>query len=121
VFEAGDFQSTIIDHAEARDISNYTNPKYYWHYADTREVTTLLTEGNEAPTRAQWAADYEKAETLIAHQAVNVWFFNLPEITVAKRDIVGLPHGSLSESFQLSALQIGGKLTAAERRLGFTS
>ncbi len=121
VFEAGDFQSTIIDHAEARDISNYTNPKYYWHYADTREVTTLLTEGNEAPTRAQWAVDYEKAETLIAHQAVNVWFFNLPEITVAKRGIVGLPHGSLSESFQLSALQIGGKLTAAERRLGFTS
>ena len=120
VFEAGDFQSTIIDHAEARDISNYTNPKYYWHYADTRVVTALLTKGNEAPTHAQWVSDYEKAETLIAHQAVNVWFFNLPEITAAKRDIVGLPHGSLSESFQLSALQIGGKLGAQERRLGFT-
>jgi peptide/nickel transport system substrate-binding protein len=121
VFEAGDFQSTIIDQAEVRDISNYANPKYYWHYADTREVTALLTQGNEAPTRAQWVSSYQRAETLIARQAVNVWFFNLPEITVAKRGIVGLPHGSLSESFQLSALKVGGRLGAQERRLGFTS
>lgn len=121
VFEGGDFQSTIIDHAEARDISNYTNPKYYWHYATTSKVTAMLTAADEAPTIAQWKTGYEKAETLIAHQAVNVWFFNLPEITVAKKGIVGLPHGSLSESFQLTALQIGGKLSAAERREGFTS
>lgn len=121
VFEGGDFQATIIDHAEARDIGNYTNPKYYWHYATTSKVTALLTAGNEAPSLAKWKKDYEKAETLIARQAVNVWFFNLPEITVAKKGIVGLPSGSLSESFQLQALQVGGKVSAANRQLGFTS
>src|SRR6267143_1583435 len=32
VFREADFDLTIIGHAEAWDIKNYANPKYYWRY-----------------------------------------------------------------------------------------
>src|SRR5438067_145505 len=31
---AQDYDLTIINHVEERDIANYGNPKYYWHYAN---------------------------------------------------------------------------------------
>ncbi len=121
VFESGDFAMTIIDQAEARDIANYANPKYYWHYAHTSTIQSLLTEGDQSSTQAGFVKYYEQAETMIAHDAVNDWWYNLPELTIAKKDIIGLPKGSLSESYQIFNVQVGGKLPASEASQGFVS
>jgi peptide/nickel transport system substrate-binding protein len=121
VYGKGNFQATIIDHAEARDISNYADAKYYWNYADTAKVAALLSAGDSSTSKSTWIAKYKQAETLIAKQAANVWLYNLPQLTVAKKEIVGLPNGSLSESFQIAHLQVGGTLPSSAASQGFTS
>ncbi|MGC8465423.1 MAG: ABC transporter substrate-binding protein [Acidimicrobiales bacterium] len=119
VFEAGNFETTIIDHAEARDISNYGTSGYYWHYAGTATVAALLRSANAAPTQQQWIAGYRKVLRLITKQAVNDWLYVLPEITIAHRSVTGLPRFGYTESFNLAYLGIGGSVPTVAKKLGF--
>jgi ABC-type transport system substrate-binding protein len=52
VFEGGDFDLTIIDQAEARDIGNYGTTGYYWHYAGTGKAAAQLAAANARPATA---------------------------------------------------------------------
>ncbi len=121
VFEAGDFETTIIDHAEGRDIGNYGTPGYYWHYAGTAEVAKELAAADAAPTRAQWIAGYRQVLRQITADAVNDWLYIIPNLTVADKDVVGLPSTAYTEAFNLTYVGIGGSIPAAARALGYTS
>ena len=48
---AQDYDLTIINHVEERDIGNYANPKYYWHY-DNPDVATQLKQADAEPDLA---------------------------------------------------------------------
>ncbi len=119
VFDGGDYQATIIDQAEGRDVSNYGTTGYYWHYAGTPQVAGELETANAAPTKAQWIAGYQKVLRQITADAVNVWFYDPPEITVADKDIVGLASTAYTESFNLSYVGIGGSIPASAKALGY--
>jgi peptide/nickel transport system substrate-binding protein len=121
VFEAGDFQATIIDHAEGRDIGNYGTAGYYWHYAQTSQVAQELTAANAAPTEAQWIAGYRKVLRQITADAVNDWIYIIPDLTVAQKDVVGLSSTAYTESFNLTYVGIGGTVPASAKALGYTS
>ncbi len=121
VFAHRDFQLTIVDHAEARDISNYATPGYYWNFAHTAQVARLLQAGDEAPTRAQWIADYRQALRLITSQAVNDWLYVLPQLTVAQAGLVGLPTSGLTESFPVQYIRYGGHVPAPVAHQGYSS
>jgi peptide/nickel transport system substrate-binding protein len=121
VFEGGDFQATIIDHAEARDIGNYGTAGYYWHYAGTSQVATMLAQGAAAPTKAQWISTYQRVLKKITGDAVNDWLYVLPQLTVAQRDVTGLPKSAYTESFDLSHVGFGGSLASSTTKLGYLS
>ena len=121
VFEAGDFQATIIDHAEGRDIGNYGTPGYYWHYAQTAQVAAELKAADAAPTQAQWIAGYRRVLRQITADAVNDWLYIIPDLTVAQKDVVGLSSTAYTESFDLTYVGIGGTIPASARALGFIS
>jgi peptide/nickel transport system substrate-binding protein len=120
VFEAGNFETTIIDHAEARDITNYATTGYYWHYADTAKVAALLQRADAAPTQKQWIAGYRTVLKMITKQAVNDWLYVLPEITVAQSSVTGLPKFGYTESFNLAYIGIGGATSSLAKKMGFT-
>ncbi|KJE75642.1 ABC transporter substrate-binding protein [Ferrimicrobium acidiphilum] len=121
VFEGGNFQATIIDQAEGRDVSNYGTTGYYWHYAKTPEVASELTAANAAPTKAQWIAGYQKVLKQITSDAVNDWLYIAPFITVIDKNIVGIPTTAYTESYNLSYVGIGGSIPASAQRLGYLS
>ncbi len=121
VFEAGDFETTIIDHAEGRDIGNYGTPGYYWHYAGTAEVAKELAAANAAPTKAQWIAGYRQVLRQITADAVNDWLYIIPDLTVAQKDVVGLPSTAYTEAFNLTYVGIGGSIPASAKALGYIS
>src|SRR5207237_3668277 len=56
---AQDYDLTIINHVEERDIGNYANPKYYWHY-DNAEVTAWLKQADAEPDLAKRNALYKQ-------------------------------------------------------------
>jgi peptide/nickel transport system substrate-binding protein len=121
VFTSKNFDMTIIDHVEARDITNYATPGYYWNYGKTAQVASLLNAGNAAPTQGQQVTKYADVLKMITGDAVNAWLYNPDAITVVKSGIVGLPTSGHSESFNLAYLASGGPVPAAATAQGFSS
>lgn len=120
VFTGKNFDMTIIDHVEARDIANYATAGYYWGYAKTAQVKSLLAAGDTAATPADQTAKYSQVLKLITADAVNVWLYNPDLITVVKSGIVGVPSSGQSESFNLEYIAPGGTVPAAAKSQGYS-
>jgi peptide/nickel transport system substrate-binding protein len=120
VFYGGNFDLTIIDHAEARDIGNYATKGYYWHFAGTAQVASQLTAANAAPTQAGWIAGTRVVLREIANDAVNDWLYALPALEVHAKGVVGLATGAYTESFDLQYVSFGGPVPASAVALGYS-
>jgi len=122
VFTGGNFDLTIIDHAEARDLGNYGTPGYYWHYAGTSKVAAQLAAANAAPTQAQWIAGTKTVLNEIAADAVNAWLYVLPGIEVYDKGLTGLPVSGYTEALDLQYASYGGAAPpASATKLGYSS
>jgi peptide/nickel transport system substrate-binding protein len=121
VFEAGNFDLTIIDHAEARDVANYATPGYYWHFAGVSRVATMLTKAEAAPSERQWITGTQAVLKLIASDAVNDWLYVLPAWSVHDVGVVGLPKYGYTESFDLTHASFGGTVSPDLLKLGYSS
>jgi peptide/nickel transport system substrate-binding protein len=121
VFEGGNFDLTIIDHAEARDVANYATPGYYWHFAGVKHVASLLSAAEAAPTQGQWIAGTQQVLRLIAADAVNDWLYVLPAMSVHDVGVIGLPKYGYTEAFDLSHVSFGGTLPASLVSLGYST
>lgn len=106
VFTKRDYDMSIVDHVEPRDIVTFANPDYYWGY-DSAKVRSLLTKGDTG-TPQQQATDYKAAAKQLADDAAAVWIMNVPNLDVAEKGIRGLPKNSITESFDLSLLSRSG-------------
>ena len=67
-----DYDLTIINHVEQRDIGNYANPKYYWRY-DNPDVADWLTRADAEPDQTKRNALYKQVQQQLADDAVNLW------------------------------------------------
>lgn len=119
VFTNRSFDLTIVDHVEARDIANYANPKYYWSYAGSNAVGKLLAAGDASATQAGWVAKYKQVVRRITADAVNGWLYNPYQVTIAEKEVTGLPGSGRAESFDLAYASFGGKLSAKQKREGY--
>jgi peptide/nickel transport system substrate-binding protein len=102
VFTDHDFDLSIIQHVEARDITTFGNPKYYWGY-DNPKVKELLSQADSGSTDEQIVKMREVAKTLNADAAAD-WLFLFPNVIVAKTKVTGLAQNQVSESFDLTGL-----------------
>lgn len=119
VFTNHDFQITLVDQALGRDLVHYTLPTYYWQYAGTTQAARLLRAGNTAATTTVQDRDYRQLLKLISNDAVNVWLYDPSQITVADKDIVGLPDSGLAASFDLSHVEVDSVLPKSLTAQGY--
>jgi len=119
VFTNHNFDLTIVDHVEARDIANYANPKYYWQYTGSNAVAKLLAAANAAPTQASSAATYKAIVRKITADAVNDWLYVPDAVTIAQRGVNGLPQSGRTESFYLGYASFGQAPSKAARLQGY--
>jgi peptide/nickel transport system substrate-binding protein len=96
VFTDHDFDLSIIQHVEARDITTFGNPDYYWGYHNPR-VKDLLAQADSGSTEQQVAAMREVAKTINADAAAD-WLFLFPNVIVAKTKVTGFTRNQVSES-----------------------
>ncbi|GGL93597.1 ABC transporter substrate-binding protein [Nakamurella endophytica] len=105
VFGKADYDLTIINHVEPRDIATlWANPQYYTRY-DNKEVQQLLAAG-DAGTQEQYVADYKKAVGILADDAAAAWLWSFPNLMVADANVKGLPKNLVGEAFVLSDLSV---------------
>ncbi len=102
VFSKGDYDMTIVAHAEPRDIVKWADPAYYWHY-DNPEFQKLIAQADAAP-EAENVRLMKQAAKLLADDAVADFLFLFPNLVVTTADISGVNSNSTSSSFDLTSI-----------------
>lgn len=97
-----DFDMSIVQHSEPRDISHFTNPDYYFGY-DSAKVRDLMTEADSGPLDQQVPAMKDAARQ-IAEDAAADWLYLSPYIAVADADLSGVPQAAVEESFDVTGI-----------------
>jgi peptide/nickel transport system substrate-binding protein len=102
VWKDAEYDLTIIGHAEAWDIANYANPKYYFRY-DNADFQKLFRESETTVDDRARRALYVKMQRKLVEDAPVVWLYIYPRLAVAKKGLQGvwkdlpLPANDLSE------------------------
>jgi peptide/nickel transport system substrate-binding protein len=102
VWREAEYDLTIIGHAEAWDIANYANPKYYYRY-DSKTFQELFQKSEvtlDGPARREL---YVQMQQLLVEDAPVVFLYMHPRLAVARKGLQGLwkdlpiPSADLSE------------------------
>ncbi len=102
VFTDRDYDLSIIQHVEARDIVTFGRPKYYWGY-DGKPVQQDLAKADAGTPQEQVEAMRRVARQLSEDAAAD-WLFLFPNVIVAKEKVTGFVRNQVSESFDLTGL-----------------
>jgi peptide/nickel transport system substrate-binding protein len=97
---AQDYDLTIINHVEQRDIGNYANPKYYWHY-DNPDVAKWLPQADAEPDLAKRNALYKQIQQQLADDAANIWVAAPNNLGILKKGLMGYQVQGISSSLFL--------------------
>ena len=89
VFREADFDMSIIGHAEAWDIKNYANPKYYFRY-DSPKFQALFAKSEVTVDDKARKEIYVEMQKLLVEEAPVVWLFMHPRLAVTKKGLQGL-------------------------------
>ncbi|RLP81363.1 ABC transporter substrate-binding protein [Mycetocola lacteus] len=106
VYGAHDFQATMQDHVNDRDIYFYQNPDFYWGY-NNADVQKWLDEAEAAATPQEQSDLIAKANKQISDDAASVWLYLNPQLRVAAKDIKGVPVNGMNSLFYVSKITRG--------------
>jgi peptide/nickel transport system substrate-binding protein len=98
---AQDYDLTIINHVEERDIGNYANPKYYWHY-DNADVTNWLKQADAEPDQTKRNGLYKQIQQQLADDAANLWIAAPNNLGILKKGFQGYQVQGISPSLYLA-------------------
>lgn len=104
IYQQRDFQATLQEHVNHRDIVFYGNPNFYWGY-DNPEVIRLIAEAEAAETEAEQTEKLREANVLIAQDAATNWFYLNPQIVVSGSGVSGYPVNGLNAQFFLRTIR----------------
>ncbi len=102
VYTAGNYDMTIVAHVEPRDITNFANPDYYWHY-DNPAFAKLVAQADQAEDE-QYVAQMKQAARLLSTDAAADFLWLFPHIAVARADITGFNANTTSSSFDVTQM-----------------
>lgn len=98
VFKDHDFQATLQEHVNDRDVVWYGNPDFYWGY-DNPQVTAWVEEAEQASSIDEQTATLKLVNEQIAKDAASAWLYLYPQIVVASSDVSGYPVNGLNSQF----------------------
>ena len=98
VFKNHDFQATLQEHVNDRDVVWYGNPDFYWGY-NNPQVTKWVNEAEQASTTAEQTAKLKQVNEQIAKDAASAWLYLYPQIVVASSSVSGYPVNGLNSQF----------------------
>ncbi len=98
VYQQRDFQATMQEHVNDRDVVWYGNPDFYWGY-DNKQVADLITKAEQSATADEQTALLKQANKIIAEEAASDWLYLYPQIVVASSKLTGYPVNGLNSQF----------------------
>lgn len=103
VFRGKDYGLTIVSHTEPYDIGIYARPDYYFQYdsAEFRAIHDELKAETDPSGRTELV---QAAQRRIAEDRVNVYLFQLAQLSVAKAELRGLWKNAPAAATDLAAI-----------------
>ncbi|MEP9374846.1 ABC transporter substrate-binding protein [Mesorhizobium sp. KR1-2] len=98
IYKAHDFQATLQEHVNHRDIVFYGNPDFYWGY-DNPKVVDLIKSAETSATTDEQTAKLTEANRTIAEDAASSWLYLYPQIVISKANVSGYPVNGLNSQF----------------------
>lgn len=102
-FRGHDFGLTIVSHTEPMDIGIYARPDYYFQY-DNPAFQALMETLNKTTDPDQRTQLLQDAQRMIADDYVNVYLFQLANLSVAKAGLTGLWVNAPTAAIDLTAV-----------------
>ncbi len=106
VFKERDFEATLQEHVNDRDVVWYGNPDFYWGY-NNPQVTEWVAEAERAGSTDEQTAKLKLVNEQIAQDAASVWLYLYPQIVVANSDVSGYAVNGLNSQFFVSKIVRG--------------
>jgi peptide/nickel transport system substrate-binding protein len=98
VFKDQNFQATLQEHVNDRDVVWYGDPTFYWGY-DNPQVTQWVSEAEQATSTEEQTAKLKLVNEQIAKDAASAWLYLYPQIVVASSSVSGYPVNGLNSQF----------------------
>ncbi|MCD7059870.1 ABC transporter substrate-binding protein [Pelagibacterium xiamenense] len=98
IYQAQDFEATLQEHVNHRDIVFYGNPDFYWGY-DNPEVIELIASAESSATVEERNEKLRQANIIIAEEAASDWLYLYPQIVVSAANVTGYPINGLNSQF----------------------
>lgn len=108
VYTKHDYQLSLVDHAEARDLGNFANPDYYFGYDDADVQKWYAGAQTAADTSARDAL-LKKAARQVSEDAAADWLFVSQTLTVVRSGVTGVPRNFTSNRYDLAGLAVAKK------------
>ena len=89
VFKGGDYDMTIVAHAEPMDIDIYARDPYYFHYKNPA-FNDVLAKVQATSDAAEQAKLYGEAQAILANDVPALYLFVMPKLGVWNAKVKGL-------------------------------
>lgn len=101
VYTNHDYQTTLMNHNNPRDVLWYANPDFYWQY-DNAEVQELKIQSDEASTDEEQVELIHQLSGILAEEAPSAWLFQAPQIRIARAGVTGYSPNKNAEPFYVA-------------------
>jgi peptide/nickel transport system substrate-binding protein len=106
VYQQHDFEATLQEHVNDRDVVFYGNPDFYFGY-DNAQVQQDIANAEQATSEDQQTALLKQANEQIVRDAASDWLYLYPQIVVSDKDVTGYWKNGLNSQFPVSGIQVG--------------
>ena len=86
----GDYDLSLVDHAESHDFYKWTQPDYYYHY-DNAQVQTLYAKALAATDEQDSAQYLKQAARIVSEDAPADWLFAYRVSVAQAKGVTGFP------------------------------
>ena len=86
----GDYELSLVDHAESHDFYKWTTPDYYFHY-DGKQAQELYAKALKATDEKQSADYLKQAAKSVSEDAPADWLFGYRVTVACNRNVQGFP------------------------------
>ncbi len=98
IYQEKNFQATLQEHVNHRDIVFYGNPDFYWGY-NNPDVVKLVADAEAAVSEDEQVEKLTEANRVIAEDAASNWLYLYPQIVVSAAGVSGYPVNGLNAQF----------------------
>lgn len=102
VLQQGDYDMSLMRHAEPRDYASFADPDYYWHY-DSQAFRDALAAADTGPAD-QFADAMTAATTILADDVAAGFLYVTSNVAVAATGVEGLPANRPGEAYDVTGI-----------------